>query len=323
MAADAGPAEDRGLDADEALVLDGAGVDHGHVADGDVGANREGETGVDVEDAAVLDVGAGADVDGGQVGADDGVVPDAGVVGDADIADELDAGGQKDVAADGGDDAVGSVELGARRGGVHLLEEGFLLELAEVGVVEGFGGAEEQVEEGAEGAEAEDEEGGEEADVDVLGAAADVLPGPDEGGSPDGGAKGGQQGEGDGDGLADGFHAWAWWVGAALDCRRAVVGCETGRVRARKSFFQKTLEVRWGAFWRGLGAWLRLRAGWRGGDGCGLMGDLRRVGVGDGGWIGSARTGPGSAWAMGAWPRGREGGAQSGRGGRRAGARTG
>ena len=135
-----------------------------------------------------------------------GVVPDAGVVGDADIADELDARGQEDVAADGGDDAVGGVELRAGGGGFHVLEQGFLLELAQVGVVEGFGGAQEHVEEGAEGAEDEDQEGGEEADVDVLGAAADVLPGPDEGGGPDGGAERGQQRKDDGDGLADGLH---------------------------------------------------------------------------------------------------------------------
>ena len=89
----------------------------------------------------------------------------------------------------------------------HVLEQGFLLELAQVGLVEGLGGAQQHVEEGAEGAEDEDQEGGEEADVDVLGAAADVLPGPDEGGGPDGGAKGGQQRKDDGDGLADGLHA--------------------------------------------------------------------------------------------------------------------
>ena len=215
VAPDVGPAEDGGLDADEAFVLDGAGMDHGHVANGDIGADDQGEPSVDVQDTAILDVGAGTDVDGGQVSADDGVVPDAGVIGDAHVADELDTRGEEDVAADGGGDAVGGVELGAWGGGVHFLEEGFLLELAEVDFVEGFGGAEEHVEEGAEGAEAEDQEGGEEADVDVLGAAADVLPGPDEGGRPDGGPKGGQQGKDDGDGLADGLHALGLWGGGS------------------------------------------------------------------------------------------------------------
>ena len=124
-------------------------------------------------------------------------------------------GRQEDVAADGGDDAVGGVELWAGGGGFHVLEQGFLLELAQVGLVERLGGAQEHVEEGAEGAEDEDQEGGEEADVDVLGAAADVLPGPDEGGGPDGGAKGGQQRKDDGDGLADGFHAWGLWGGGS------------------------------------------------------------------------------------------------------------
>ena len=98
------------------------------------------------------------------------------------------------------------MELWAGGGGFHVLEQGFLLELAQVDFVERLGRAQQHVEEGAEGAEDEDQEGGEEADVDVLGAAADVLPGPDEGGGPDGGAKGGQQRKDDGDGLANGFH---------------------------------------------------------------------------------------------------------------------
>ena len=69
-------------------------MDHGHVADGDVGADVQGQAGVHVQHAAVLDVGATADTDGGQVGADDGVVPDAGVVLDPHIADELGARAQ-------------------------------------------------------------------------------------------------------------------------------------------------------------------------------------------------------------------------------------
>ena len=167
--------------------------------------------------------------------------------------DQLHARRQKDVAADGGNGPVGGVELRPTSGTFHVLEERVFLQLAQVDFVERLGWAQEHVEQGAEGAEDEDQEGGEEADVDVLGAAADVLPGPDEGGGPDGGAKGGQQRKDDGDGLADGFHASSLRVGAALDCRRvaaapaercAVARREVGRGCARKSFFQKTLEAR-------------------------------------------------------------------------------
>ena len=101
---------------------------------------------------------------------------------------------------------LAAMELRPTSGTFHVLEERVFLQLAQVGLVERLGWAQEHVEQGAEGPEDEDQEGGEEADVDVLGAAADVLPGPDEGGGPDGGAKGGQQRKDDGDGLADGLH---------------------------------------------------------------------------------------------------------------------
>ena len=116
-------------------------------------------------------------------------------------------GRKEDVAADGGGDAVGGVELRAPPEAASISwRRVSSWSWRRWGLVEGLGGAQEHVEEGAEGAEDEYQQGGEEADVDVLGAAADVLPGPDEGGGPDGGAERGQQGKGDGDGLADGLH---------------------------------------------------------------------------------------------------------------------
>ena len=63
--------------ADEHLVLDVRAVQHHAVADGDVAADHQREAGIGVQRAAVLDVGALADLDRLGVGAGDGAVPDA------------------------------------------------------------------------------------------------------------------------------------------------------------------------------------------------------------------------------------------------------
>src|SRR5258708_33645807 len=56
---------DAGLHADEARILERAGVDQRHVADGDMGADARPflEHARDMHDSAVLDVGVGADAD--------------------------------------------------------------------------------------------------------------------------------------------------------------------------------------------------------------------------------------------------------------------
>ena len=66
-----------------------------------------------VEDGAVLDVGVGADADGVDVTADDGVHPDAGALAEDDVADNL--GGEIDIAG-GGDGGRGFSSVGAEHG---------------------------------------------------------------------------------------------------------------------------------------------------------------------------------------------------------------
>src|SRR5712691_5905010 len=85
--------EDDGAHADQAAGLDGAAVQRGAVADGDVVAEEQRVFGAhDVEDAAVLNMGARADADVVHVAAHDGAGPDAGVGADDDVADD-DGGG--------------------------------------------------------------------------------------------------------------------------------------------------------------------------------------------------------------------------------------
>ncbi len=85
--------------ADEAAVFQGAGVQQRHVADGDVVADvgRHAAAGlpvvalailVAVNHGAVLDIGARADADAVDVGADDAAVPDGALGADLDIADD-------------------------------------------------------------------------------------------------------------------------------------------------------------------------------------------------------------------------------------------
>ena len=70
------------------FVPDRAAVQHHLVADRAVLTDRERETRVDVEHAAVLDVAAFADLDGGIVRPHDRAEPDAGFALEADIADQ-------------------------------------------------------------------------------------------------------------------------------------------------------------------------------------------------------------------------------------------
>src|SRR5712692_3489815 len=85
--------EDDGAHADQASGLDGAAVKGDAVADGDVVAEEQRIfVAHNVEDAAVLNIGARADANVVHVAADDGARPDAGVGADDDVADD-DSGG--------------------------------------------------------------------------------------------------------------------------------------------------------------------------------------------------------------------------------------
>ena len=94
--------ENRGADADQATVLQGAAVDDGGVADRDAGTDggRRGE--VDVHDAAVLDVAALADGGLVEIDANDGAEPDAAFGADLDVADDGGAGRHVDGGGDAG-----------------------------------------------------------------------------------------------------------------------------------------------------------------------------------------------------------------------------
>src|SRR5216684_4748971 len=82
-----------GAHADEAAGLDSAAVQGDAVADGDIVAEEQRIfVAHNVEDAAVLDVGASADADVVHVAAHDGAGPDAGVGADHHVADD-DGGG--------------------------------------------------------------------------------------------------------------------------------------------------------------------------------------------------------------------------------------
>eukprot|EP00561_Arcocellulus_cornucervis_P003383 CAMPEP_0185817020 /NCGR_PEP_ID=MMETSP1322-20130828/18415_1 /TAXON_ID=265543 /ORGANISM="Minutocellus polymorphus, Strain RCC2270" /LENGTH=84 /DNA_ID=CAMNT_0028514017 /DNA_START=236 /DNA_END=490 /DNA_ORIENTATION=- len=50
-------------DSDKSVIADGAPMQHCLMADRDAISNRQGNTGIGMQDAAVLDVGAGTDCD--------------------------------------------------------------------------------------------------------------------------------------------------------------------------------------------------------------------------------------------------------------------
>src|SRR6266851_4251702 len=81
---------DAGLHADEARILERAGMDQRHVADGDMGADAHPflEHARDVHDRAVLDVGVGADADRRDIAAQHAAEPDVGIGGDLGVAND-------------------------------------------------------------------------------------------------------------------------------------------------------------------------------------------------------------------------------------------
>ena len=70
------------------FVADGAGVDDGGVADGDVIADDAGVVIGEVEDGVVLNLRVMADDDAVDVAAQNGVIPDAGMVAEGDVAED-------------------------------------------------------------------------------------------------------------------------------------------------------------------------------------------------------------------------------------------
>ena len=100
VALDLAAVHDDRAEADEGAVVEDAAVDHGHVADQHVFADERGEPlggparplRIDVDHAAVLDVGARADPDRVDVAAQHAIVPDARLGPDFDVADQLRAG---------------------------------------------------------------------------------------------------------------------------------------------------------------------------------------------------------------------------------------
>lgn len=88
--ANAGIVENDGADADEAGVFNNAAVYSCVVADGDRISHDDGVfVAHAVEHGTILDVAAGADANGMNIPAQDGIHPDAGVFTEGHIADDL------------------------------------------------------------------------------------------------------------------------------------------------------------------------------------------------------------------------------------------
>jgi hypothetical protein len=89
---------DDGAEADESAVVEDATMDHRHMADQNVLADDRRQAlasrprRIDVDDSAVLKVGAGADADPVDVAAKHAIVPDARLRADLDVADQPGAG---------------------------------------------------------------------------------------------------------------------------------------------------------------------------------------------------------------------------------------
>lgn len=77
-AADDGPIQNCCFHADEAFILDGAGVNHGKVSDGDVLADVDPEVVGKVENTTILNIGAFSDYDLFDISTDDAIWPDGG-----------------------------------------------------------------------------------------------------------------------------------------------------------------------------------------------------------------------------------------------------
>ena len=80
--------QDDAVDADQAAFADGAAVQHGMVADGDIATDREWRSGIGVQRRAILDVAALADRDQLRVAPNHDIEPDACVVRDDHRSDD-------------------------------------------------------------------------------------------------------------------------------------------------------------------------------------------------------------------------------------------
>jgi hypothetical protein len=77
--ADVTAIEEDGTHADEDFIFHPASMHDGAVADGDVVANDGGVVVTDMDDSAVLNVAAGADMDGVDIATKNSAIPDAGL----------------------------------------------------------------------------------------------------------------------------------------------------------------------------------------------------------------------------------------------------
>ena len=93
--ADAGAVENDGAHADERLVADGAAVEDGTMAYGNIPAQHRRQIVLHVDDAAVLYVGARADKDGGAVTPEHRIIKYTAVFGQVYVAPDHGAGGHK------------------------------------------------------------------------------------------------------------------------------------------------------------------------------------------------------------------------------------
>lgn len=91
--ADLRAGQDDGADGDQCVVADDAAVQHAHVADAHIVAERAGVAGIGMQHAAVLHLGVLADRDQLVVAADHAVPPDAGVLLQDHLADGDRVGG--------------------------------------------------------------------------------------------------------------------------------------------------------------------------------------------------------------------------------------
>ena len=82
-------AQDHGAHADEAVILHDAPVEHGVVSHGHPVADHQRQARIDVERCPVLDVGAAAHGDAGEIPAQGGAEPDARLLRERHLPDDL------------------------------------------------------------------------------------------------------------------------------------------------------------------------------------------------------------------------------------------
>ena len=100
--ADYGAVENRRSNPNQDLIADGAGVNGGGMADGDVITHNAGKVICEMQDRVVLDVRVVADDNTVNVAPEDRVAPDAGIVPHSYIAQNDGAPGKIDFFAQGG-----------------------------------------------------------------------------------------------------------------------------------------------------------------------------------------------------------------------------